>query len=52
MFSRFVGQKKPAQVKEEKPIDLTPMTNHMDNLNKREEQLLKKIGDIDQQLAT
>ena len=47
-----MGQKKPVEVKEEKPIDLTPMTNHMDNLNKREEQLLKKIGDIDQQLAT
>ena len=31
---------------------MTPMTNHMDNLNKREDQLLKKIENIDQQLGT
>lgn len=52
MFNRFVGQKKPTVTQEEKPFDMTPMTNHMDNLNKREDQILKKIENIDQQLAT
>ena len=52
MYNRFVGQKKPTVTQEEKPFDMTPMTNHMDNLNKREDQLLKKIENIDQQLGT
>ena len=52
MFNRFVGQKKPTVTQEEKPFDMTTMTNHMDNLNKREDQILKKIENIDQQLAT
>ena len=52
MFNRFVGQKKPTVTQEEKPVDMTPMTNHLENLSKREDQILKKIENIDQQLAS
>lgn len=51
MFSRFVGTKKPVEVKEQAPIDTTRLSNHVDALNKREAEVTQKLQDIDSQLA-
>lgn len=52
MFNRFLGTKKPNEVKEDKPIDMTRMNEHMSTLDKREEMIQKKIDSIDAELAT
>ena len=51
MFGRFLGTKKPVEVKEDKPIDMTRMNEHMSTLDKREEMIQKKIDGIDAELA-
>ena len=51
MFGRFLGTKKPVEVKEDKPIDMTRMNEHMSTLDKREEMIQKNIDGIDAELA-
>ncbi|KAK8792298.1 hypothetical protein WA171_002550, partial [Blastocystis sp. BT1] len=50
MFNRFLGTAKPVEKKEDKPVDMSRITEHMSRLDQREERIQKKIQDLDTQL--
>lgn len=52
MFNRFIGTAKPAPVAEApKPVDITNLQKHSDNMSKREQAEYKKLQDIDNKIC-
>lgn len=51
-FGRFVGAKKPVVEKKEEEYDFTKFNNHVDNIDRKEAEVAKKIEDIDREVAS
>lgn len=51
LFGRFTGTRKPVEQKEDVPFDSTKLHGHMDDLNKKEEEISHKIQEIDREIG-